>query len=121
MFGKLSKKIGSRLTAYYPRDVVESVCVNFPKRELCCVIDNLEHDWTTHVYQEDEDKNYSDLVTILIINMIGKLNRVKMRDIEGKSKLIYIYLTSLERMLSYKSMKNRFLSCSYDLMGYKAA
>jgi len=118
---EISSGICCRLKKYYPDGVCERMEREFTHGNLDAVLDGVIRDWGVHVYHGEDFADYDEMISILMINMIGAVNRLSAGDVADVPRFSYIYLAMLAKSLSCNMVRQRFLSISRDLMLQRAA
>lgn len=118
---EISTSICCRLKKYYPGGVCDRMETEFTRRTLDNVLEGVVRDWGVHVYRGDDFADYDEMVSILMINMIGAVNRLGDEEAANLPRFAYVYLAMLSKSLNCDMVRQRFLSISRDLMHQRAA
>lgn len=117
----LCRGICSKLRPQYDPGTLTTVCSSFAGDVHEDIIDCVLSDWHKCRCQETFRSNPDDLISILLLNMIGPLNRVRLPDCEGRADFNYTFLTLMDRLLQNDQVQPRFLHFSQQLMTDHAA
>ena len=104
----LTKGIGTMLVQHFPRNAVEQVCVGLSGEFFRNVLDGLVTSWYSIGNRSEINNHYGDAVSILLIQMIGPLNRLPLPDDVESNKLFYAFLSVLDRLLQHVTLRQRF-------------
>jgi len=115
----LCRGICTKLRPKYNTDTVNTVCSSFAADVHEDIIDCVLSDWFK--CQVQTEKNSEDMISILLLNLIGPLNRVRMPDTEPRAEFNYTFLSLMDRLLHHEQVQAKFLHCSQQLMQSRAA
>ena len=112
----LCRGICSKLRPQYASGTVATVCSAFASDMHEDIIDCVLDDWHKCRCQETFRSDPDDLISILLLNLIGPLNRVRLPDCDGRADFNYTFLTLMDRILHNDKVQPRFLHFSQQLM-----
>lgn len=112
----LCRGICTKLKPQYNPNTVDTVCSSFAADMHEDIIDCVLYDWQKCRCQDCIDKNPDDLISILILNLIGPLNRVRLPETEPRAEFNFSFLSLMDRLLHHEKVQPRFLQYSQELM-----
>jgi len=105
---KISNATVKYLVADYKIQSIRGIDKDFSK----IIVDNVIEDIVTYWHAVGNSKkingNFNDLMSILLINLIGPLNRLPLPENIEKTSFVHSYMTLIDKTLSHDRIRTKF-------------
>ena len=116
----MCRGICSRLMNYYTPETVTAICDTFSAEGQEEIVNGLVANWSSCCGQQDK-AGVDDLISILLINLVGPVNRVLHSRHAEDSDFNYQFLLLMDRLLHHENVRTRFVHFSQRLLSARAA
>lgn len=113
---RLSFAIAKKLSAKYPSDLIERFCAKLTSDSFKQTLWEIKLDWLIHVGAAAPREKQDVLISILLINIVGPINRLKLPQDADRGELTYTFLSTLAALLEKQAVMDRFIGLSANLM-----
>jgi hypothetical protein len=104
----LTKAIGSKLTEKFPANEVQKICVGVTREHFNNVLDGTITTLNAIKNRAGAVDHYDDAVSVLLIQLIGPLNRIDLAGNVERNELFHAYLSILSKVLQQEKVRTRF-------------
>jgi len=105
---QVSESIGRKLASIFPTTAVEKVCIGFWHESFGNVLDGIDVAWAALGPRARMEDRYEDVTTILLVQMIGPLNRLSLPENVERGRLFHCYLSIMNKLLQHVTVRTRF-------------
>jgi hypothetical protein len=105
---QLTDAICSRLSTRFPTEAVEAMSGLMSSDEAGTMLSEIIRAWIVHGFQDAAEARYDEAVSIMLIHLIGPMNRLRMPTGVDRVKLLSAYMSLLDGLLQQDLVKRRF-------------
>jgi len=112
----LTKAIGAKLTEKYPANAVKQVCIGVSRNHFNNIFDGIITTLNAIRNRAGDIDHYDDAVSVLLIQLIGPLNKIELAENVERNELFHAYLSILSKVLQQEKVRTRFTGIMDEAM-----